>query len=137
MKTARVLSIVVPLVFALSASSTAAKEQLAKPAAAAPVKQKLAKAAPADTSPQVVEISVTKDGFVPAQVKVKVGRPVKLLVTRKIERTCATDIVIKDYGIKEALPLDKTVEVTFTPNKAGSSRFACAMDMIAGVIVAE
>ncbi len=89
------------------------------------------------TPPQVIEISVTKEGFVPKEVKVKVGQPVKLLVTRKVDKTCAKEIVIKDYGINEPLPLDKTVTVNFTASKTGPARFACGMDMIAGVIVAE
>lgn len=111
----------------------------AKPAQAeAKPTQAETKPAQAEAKPaQVIEISVTKDGFVPKEVKVKVGQPVKLLVTRKIERTCAKDIVIKDYSINQPLPLDKTVTVNFTPGKAGTTRFACAMDMMAGAIVAE
>jgi plastocyanin domain-containing protein len=89
------------------------------------------------TAGQVIEISVTREGFVPAQIKVKAGQPVKLIVTRKTERTCATEIVIKDFGIKQPLPLNQAVDVTFTPTKAGSFRYACAMDMIAGVIIVE
>jgi len=88
-------------------------------------------------APQVVEIAVTGKGFEPAAVKVQAGRPVKLVVTRKTERTCATEIVIKDYGVNQPLPLDKPVEVTFTPKKAGPVRYACAMDMIAGTLNVE
>src|SRR5512138_2362694 len=47
---------------------------------------------------QVVNLEVTKEGFVPAEVKVKAGQPVKLVVTRKTEVTCATEIVMKDFG---------------------------------------
>lgn len=97
----------------------------------------LAKATPAKSAAQVIEMSVTGEGFVPAQIKVKAGQPVKLIVTRKTDRTCATEIVIKDFGIKQPLPLNQAVEVTFTPTKAGSFRYACAMDMIAGVIIVE
>ena len=86
---------------------------------------------------QLVEITVTADGFVPALTRVKAGQPVTLVVTRKVERTCATDIVIKDFGIKKPLPLNEPVEVTFTPEKPGKVRFACAMDMIAGEISVE
>jgi plastocyanin domain-containing protein len=82
-------------------------------------------------------MSVTAEGFVPAEVKVKAGQPVKLVITRQVERTCATDIVIKDFGIQKALPLHQAVEVDFTPQKTGKVRYACAMDMIAGVIVVE
>jgi plastocyanin domain-containing protein len=62
---------------------------------------------------------------------------VKLVVTRTVERTCATDIVIKDFGINKPLPLNQPVEVELTPTKPGNIRYACAMDMIAGVIVAQ
>ena len=41
------------------------------------------------------------------------------------------------FGIQKALPLHQAVEVDFTPQKTGKIRYACAMDMIAGVIVVE
>lgn len=84
-----------------------------------------------------LEISVTSDGFVPERAKVRVGQPITLVVTRKVERTCATDIVIKDYGVNKPLPQGERVEVTFTPTKPGPIRFACAMDMVSGELVAE
>jgi plastocyanin domain-containing protein len=86
---------------------------------------------------QVVAIEVISGGFVPAQVKVKAGQPVKLVVTRKTDRTCAKDIVIKDFGIDKPLPLNQPVEITITPSKPGQIRYACAMNMIAGVIIVE
>lgn len=91
----------------------------------------------AASSAQRITIAVTSDGFVAKQTRIKVGQPVTLVVTREVERTCATDIVIKDYGINKPLPQGKSVEVTFTPTKPGSIRYACAMDMIAGELVAE
>lgn len=85
-----------------------------------------------------LDVTVTNDGFIVADPKtLKAGQPVTLVVTRKTEQTCATDIVLKDFGIKQALPLDKPVEVSFTPTKAGTVRFACAMDMITGTLKVE
>jgi plastocyanin domain-containing protein len=86
---------------------------------------------------KAIEISVTKEGFVPSTIKVKKGEKVKLLVTRKVERTCATEIVIRDQGINQPLPLNKPVTVEFTPSKSGQLRYACGMDMISGVILVE
>ena len=120
-----ILSLIAALIITLPASATLAKPKPDKGAAAKPA------------AVQVIEMSVTEDGFVPAQVKVKAGQPVKLVITRKTDRTCAKEIVIKDFGINQPLPLNQAVEVTFTPNKAGSFRYACGMDMIAGVIIAE
>lgn len=86
---------------------------------------------------QRIVITVTKNGFEPATVRLKAGQPVRLVVTRTTERTCATDIVVSDFGITKPLPLDKPVEVRFTPRKAGTIRYACAMDMIAGSLIVE
>lgn len=93
--------------------------------------------APAANREQRIVITVTKNGFEPAAVHLTAGKPVRLVVTRKVERTCATDIVVKDYGIKNPLPLNKPVEVRFTPRKSGAIRYACAMDMIAGSLIVE
>ena len=89
-----------------------------------------ASAAPART----VELAVTSEGFVPAEITVNHGQPVQLVVTRKVERTCATEIVMKDFGVNEPLPLGKAVTVTVSPKKPGAYRFACGMDMVAGVL---
>jgi plastocyanin domain-containing protein len=93
--------------------------------------------AAAQKAAKTIEMTVTDDGFVPARVKVKKDQPVRLVITRKTERTCATEIVIKDHGINQPLPLGKAVTVEFTPRKAGQLRYACAMNMIAGVLVVE
>jgi plastocyanin domain-containing protein len=105
--------------------------------AEAPVARPASESEAAKPASNRIEMAVTADGFVPAAAKVKVGEPVTLVVTRKVERTCATDIVIKDYGINRPLPQNQAVEVTFTPTKAGAIRYACAMDMIAGQLTAE
>ena len=87
---------------------------------------------------RVVELTVTEKGFQPTPVAVKAGEPLKLLITRKTEKTCATDIVIEDYGIRTALPMNEAVAVAFTPTKAGELKYGCAMDgMIGGVLTVE
>lgn len=86
---------------------------------------------------QLIEISVTSDGFVPAAVKVKAGQPVRMIITRKTERTCATNIVIKDFQINKPLPLHQAVEIGFTPTHPGTIRYACAMNMISGTLTVQ
>jgi plastocyanin domain-containing protein len=86
---------------------------------------------------RTVAVTVTNEGFVPAEIKVKRGEPVKLVVTRQTERTCATEIVMKDFGVNQPLPLGKPVTVSVTPKKAGTFRYACGMDMIAGALKVE
>ena len=83
---------------------------------------------------RVVEMEVTGEGFVPARIKVKKGEKVRLLITRKTDRTCATEIVIKDQGINTPLPLNKQVTVELTAKSSGEIKYACGMGHITGVI---
>jgi len=71
-----------------------------------------------------VVMAVTDKGFEPKNLRVKKGEPVTLLITRKSDATCATEIVIDEHGINTPLPLNKEVTVAFTPKKSGSSSTA-------------
>ena len=65
------------------------------------------------------------------------GEPLKLVITRTVERTCATEIVLAGTGIRRDLPLNQPVEITLTPDKAGTMKYACAMGMVGGVLLVE
>jgi len=84
---------------------------------------------------RTIEIAVTSEGFVPAEVRVTKGEKVKLVVTRKTDRTCATALVMKDKGINVGLPLNHPVTVALTADKKGELKYACPMDMITGKLV--
>jgi plastocyanin domain-containing protein len=86
---------------------------------------------------QNVAIQVTENGFEPAVVTVKAGEPVTLHVTRRTDRTCATDLVMAEHNINQPLPLNQEVLITFTPKKAGDLTYACPMDMYHGTIHVE
>jgi plastocyanin domain-containing protein len=89
----------------------------------------------AETKGKTVPMTVTSKGFEPAVVEVKKGEPVTLVITRKTDKTCATDIVIDEFGIKQALPLNTPTKVTFTPKQSGELKYGCAMEkMVGGVI---
>lgn len=85
-------------------------------------------------APQIVEISVTENGFEPELTQIKGDAPVILKVTRKTKDTCATEIVIKDSKVKEDLPLNKVVTIDLGKLKKGDHEFACGMDMFKGKI---
>lgn len=84
-----------------------------------------------------VAITVTEDGFMPNEIHVKAGQPVTLAVTRKTDKTCATELVLADYNINQKLPINETVRIQFTPKQAGRLTYACGMDMYKGHIVVE
>jgi plastocyanin domain-containing protein len=94
-------------------------------------------AAGGDRDDGTVAISVTEGGFEPAEVTVEAGKPVTLVVTRRTEKTCATEIVMPAMSINQKLPLDQAVEVTFTPTQACTLDYACGMDMIKGRVIVK
>jgi plastocyanin domain-containing protein len=82
-----------------------------------------------------VTMTITDKGFEPQNIRVKKGEPVTLIITRKSDATCATEIVIDDPKVHTKLPLNQAVTVTFTPQKSGKLKYGCAMNkMIGGVI---
>ena len=98
-----------------------------KPAAAAPAK-----------APRTVALKVTENGYEPSPLTLKKGEPVKLVITRTTDETCATDLTMKDPAISVELPLNKPVEVSFTPTKSGQLKYGCSMgQMISGVFLVE
>lgn len=101
------------------------------PAAAAP-------AAKPSEGPRTVTLTVTEKGYEPSPLQLKKDEPVKLVVTRTTEQTCATEIVMKEYGINTPLPLNTPVEIAFTPSKTGTLTYGCAMgQMISGTFMVE
>ncbi|MGV3619948.1 MAG: cupredoxin domain-containing protein [Archangium sp.] len=131
------------LVFAALLTLTACKKEEvraepAKPPEPVAVVPKIEKPTTPTPDGRVINMEVTADGFVPDNVKLKANEPVTLSITRKTDETCATEILIDGTDINVPLPLFKTVTVAWTPPKAGSVKFGCAMDkMIGGVLLVE
>jgi plastocyanin domain-containing protein len=46
-------------------------------------------------------------------------------------------VVFPSLNIKRPLPLNEPVVIEFTPAKAGDIAFACGMNMLKGVVVAQ
>lgn len=83
-------------------------------------------------------MTVTEKGYEPSKLTVKAGVPVKLLIKRTTNATCAREIVVPAQNLKVDLPLNKEVEVSLAPLAKGEIKFGCAMDlMIAGVVLAQ
>lgn len=97
-----------------------------------------APAAPAATGKKI-EIKVTENGFEPKEIRVKKGQPVTLSFLRTTDRTCIKAVDIPAEKVKGfELPLNKPVELTIKPAKAGVEKFHCtAMAMGDGKIVVE
>ena len=81
-----------------------------------------------------VPITVTRNGYEPWRVEARQGVPLTLVVTRTTDETCATELVLPEYGIDRKLPLNEPVTITFTPARTGTLRYSCAMKMFQGEI---
>ena len=75
-----------------------------------------------DAGPQRIALTAVKWEFSAKEIRVKKGRPVTLLLT-------ATDFAhgfsLPDFDVRVDLVPGKTVEVTFTPGRAGRFTFLC------------
>lgn len=90
-----------------------------------------------DEKAQTVTVKLTKEGYQPESFKLKRNVPARVTFVRETDETCGKEVVIKDYDIKRALPLNEPVVVEFTPRKTGEFTFACGMNMIRGKIIVQ
>jgi RND family efflux transporter MFP subunit len=80
-------------------------------------------------------VEIVESGYKPDVVEAEVGKPITITFIRRTEQTCGTEVVFPDFKINKPLPLNKPVEVTITPEKAGEFKFTCDMDMLLGKLV--
>ena len=83
-----------------------------------------------------VPIEVVKDGYSPDRIPGKPGEKLLLVFTRKVDGHCYEELKTPD-GKVVPLPKDKPVEIAVTVPQEGEVKFACGMDMLSGVVVAE
>jgi plastocyanin domain-containing protein len=84
--------------------------------------------------PQVVRVRV-RDGYDPARIEVRAGRPVRLLFRRDEVEGCSDTVLIPEWGITQRLPAWEETLVEFTPRTPGEFEFTCGMHMLRGSIV--
>jgi plastocyanin domain-containing protein len=84
------------------------------------------------------EVVITVDGgYSPALVRVKAGRPVRLVFDRKDTSSCSEEVVFPDFGIRKFLPTGERTPIVITPKAPGRYEFMCGMSMLHGAVVAE
>jgi plastocyanin domain-containing protein len=120
------------LVLGISACSKSKQEEAPPPASKPPA---TTGAAPAG-GVRKVPIDVVKDGYSPDRIPGKPGEKLNLVFTRKVDGHCYEELKTPD-GQRIALPRDKPVEIPVTVPQDGEVKFACGMDMLTGVVVAE
>ena len=84
-----------------------------------------------------VHVDVTDKGFEPAEVKIPAGQAVTLVMTRKTDQTCATEVEFASLNQKYTLPLNQPVRIALPASPAGTLSYQCAMHMLSGKVVVQ
>ena len=79
---------------------------------------------------------VVRGGYTPAAIRVRAGKPVRLVFDRQETSGCSEEVVFPDFGVRRFLPAHRQTAVELTP-AAGSYEFTCGMGMLRGRLVAE
>ena len=83
-------------------------------------------------------VRVTVDAkYSPAMITAVKGQPLSIAFFRRSKGACSEEVVFKDFGIRKPLALNKETMVTFTPDKRGTFRFTCGMNMMEGTLVVK
>ena len=86
---------------------------------------------------QKARIEIGPKGFQPTNIKLRRGVPARVTFLRTTDATCAKEIVLPDFNILRAVPLNQPVVVIFTPTKRGPLTFACGMNMMRGQLIVQ
>jgi plastocyanin domain-containing protein len=86
---------------------------------------------------QTAKVEITRQGYKPGSLKLRVGVPARVTFVRTTDATCAKEIVLRDFNIRRALPLNQPVVIRFTPTEKGEFTFACGMNMMRGQLIVE
>jgi plastocyanin domain-containing protein len=84
------------------------------------------------------EITITvQGGYLPSRIRVKAGRPVRLLFHRTDPSGCVARVIFPDFQRSLDLPLGATTSIELRPERPGSYPFHCGMAMVRGSLEAE
>jgi len=86
---------------------------------------------------QKFTVKITERGFEPVSLKLRRGVQARITFLRTTDQTCATEIVLRDFDIRRALPLNQPVVVTLTPKTKGEFSFTCGMNMMRGKLIVQ
>ena len=86
----------------------------------------------------VQEVTITvQAGYDPAEVRVRRGKPVRLIFDRRETSGCSEEVVFPDFGIRKFLPAFERTAIELTPAEAGAYEFTCGMSMLHGRLIVE
>ncbi len=89
-----------------------------------------------ETGDQTIEI--TAAGYSPPSISVPANRAFRVTFIRRDDKTCGTEVIFPDLGIRKVLPLNQPVTIEIPAQPAGKElNFTCPMNMLKGKAVAR
>jgi plastocyanin domain-containing protein len=76
-------------------------------------------------------------GYAPSRVRLRAGRPSRLVFDRREDSSCSEEVLIPDFGIRRFLPAHQRTGIDLPPVRPGTYEFICGMGMLRGSLVVE
>jgi plastocyanin domain-containing protein len=86
---------------------------------------------------QTAKIEINTKGYRPSSLKLQRGVRARVTFLRTTDATCAKEMVLPDFNIRRALPLNEPVVVTFTPTNKGTFTYVCGVNMMKGQLIVQ
>ena len=80
---------------------------------------------------------IVDGGYSPEVISVPKGQITKLTFMRKDPTACLEEVVLGDFKIRKALPLNQKVVIEINPQKSGEFIYSCGMGMYHGKIIVK
>ena len=96
-------------------------------------RRKPAQAAVSAAGGQQVTI-VVQGGYAPDLIVARRGLPLRLTFDRRESSPCSDEIVLPEFGVRQALPAHARTVIAITPDRLGDFEFTCGMNMLHGKI---
>jgi len=81
-----------------------------------------------------IDILVDDGVYDPSYIEVHPGEPLTLRFLRKDPSPCAEQVIFHGLDVSAELPVDHVKTIRLTPQKPGTYRFTCQMQMYQGQI---
>ena len=83
----------------------------------------------------VVPLTIANTQYLPAALSIPADKPVRLVVDRKEDSSCSSQIVFPKLGITQDLKANGTTVVNLPATKSGTYTMTCGMGMMSGQLI--
>ncbi len=86
---------------------------------------------------QEIDLKITGLGYKPNIILAKKGIPLKINIYAETNAGCGGEILFPDFNIDELIPFGGSKLIIINPDKEGTFKFRCSMDMLRGNLIIQ